>query len=40
MNWYGDLNQEQQGQYGTYLGRDSQKWKNAWNSYILALKGG
>lgn len=40
MNWYGDLNQEQQGQYGTYLGRDSQKWKNAWDSYISTLKGG
>ena len=40
MNWYADLNREQQSQYGTYLGRDSQKWKNAWDSYTQALRGG
>ena len=40
MNWYADLNQEQQSQYGTYLGRDSQKWKNAWDSYTQSLRGG
>lgn len=40
MNWYGDLNSSQQSQYGTYLGRDNQKWNNAWVSYTNSLKGG
>lgn len=40
MNWYGDLNSSQQSQYGTYLGRDNQKWNDAWVSYTNSLKGG
>lgn len=40
MNWYGDLNAKEQTDYGTYLGRDNQKWKNAWTSYINSLKNG
>lgn len=40
MNWYGDLNASQQRQYGTYLGRDNQKWNDAWVSYTNSLKGG
>lgn len=40
MNWYGDLNSSQQNQYGTYLGRDNQKWNEAWVSYTNSLKGG
>lgn len=40
MNWYADLNQTQQSQYGTYLGRDNQKWNNAWTEYTNSLKSG
>lgn len=40
INWYGDLNAEQQQQYGTYLGRDEAKWKQAWDSYMNALRTG
>lgn len=40
MNWYGDLNQFQKTSYGTYLGRDNQKWNQAWVSYTNSLKGG
>ena len=39
-NWYADLNSSEQSKYGTYLGTDSQKWHNAWTSYINSLKGG
>lgn len=39
-NWYADLNSSEQSKYGTYLGTDSQKWNNAWTSYINSLKGG
>ena len=39
-NWYADLNSNEQGKYGTYLGTDNQKWHNAWTSYINSLKGG
>ena len=39
-NWYADLNAAEQLKYGTYLGTDSQKWSNAWASYISSLKGG
>ena len=40
MNWYGDLNASQQQPYGTYLGRDNQKWNDAWVAYTNSLKGG
>jgi hypothetical protein len=40
MNWYGDLNAKEQANYGTYLGRDNQKWKNAWTAYTNSLKNG
>lgn len=40
MNWYGDLNGDQQAAYGTYLGRDNQKWLAAWNQYTEALRTG
>ena len=40
MNWYADLNEMQQRPYGTYLGRDNQKWGNAWSAYTNSLKGG
>lgn len=40
MNWYADLNSKEQLNHGTYLGRDNQKWNNAWVSYTNALKGG
>lgn len=40
MNWYGDLNSDQQANYGTYLGRDTSKWSNAWTNYTSALRSG
>lgn len=40
MNWYGDLNNDQKANYGTYLGRDVSKWSNAWSNYTSALRSG
>lgn len=40
MNWYGDLNADQQVPYGTYLGRDNQKWIGAWQAYTGAIRSG
>lgn len=40
MNWYGDLNNDQKTIYGTYLGRDVNKWGNAWSNYTSALRSG
>lgn len=40
MNWYGDLNNNQKTNYGTYLGRDVSKWSNAWSNYTSALRSG
>lgn len=40
IDWYGDLNQAQRNEWGTYLGRDNQAWGNAWANLITALKSG
>ena len=37
---YGDLNSDQQASYGTYLGRDNEKWNNAFVSFATAHKNG
>jgi hypothetical protein len=34
------LNEEQQKEYGTYLGKDEVAWNNAWNRYTASLRGG
>lgn len=39
-NWYGDLNEEEKAQYGTYLGRDNAAWRNAWVNFTNSLKQG
>ena len=39
-SWYGDLNQDQQGTYGTYLGIDNGKWANAWQTLMNSFKTG
>ena len=39
-NWYGDLNAKEQQKYGTYLGRDAEKWGNAWVSFTNSRKDG
>ena len=40
MDWYGDLNINQQEQYGTYLGRNNEAWTKAWNTLMQNLKSG
>lgn len=40
IDWYGDLNQAQRNEWGTYLGRDNQAWGNAWINLMTALKSG
>lgn len=40
INWYGDLNNDQKTNYGTYLGRDISKWSDAWANYTSALRSG
>ena len=37
---YGDLNAAQQANYGTYLGRDGEKWNNAFISFATAARNG
>ena len=39
-NWYGGLSEDEQKNYGTYLGRDNAAWKNAWITFTNALKQG
>lgn len=43
QSWYGDLNQKERLNYGTYLGASPESnttWNNTWNSYIKSLHGG
>ena len=40
INWYGDLNEKERSEYGTYLGRNNELWNNAWINYTNSLKGG
>ena len=40
MNYYSDLNPQQQQNHGTYLGTDNQVWANAWNKLMDSLKTG
>lgn len=40
MNYYSDLNPQQQQNHGTYLGTDNQVWANAWNKMMDSLKTG
>ena len=40
IDWYGDLNEAQQSEYGTYLGRDNQAWTKAWTNLMNSLKSG
>lgn len=40
MDWYGDLNKSQRNEWGTYLGRDNQAWRNAWVNLMTVLKSG
>lgn len=38
--WYGDLNEQQRQEHGTYLGKDNVAWNNAWKNFTNSLKGG
>ena len=38
--WYGDLNEQQRKEHGTYLGVDNVAWNNAWKNFTNSLKGG
>jgi hypothetical protein len=38
--WYGDLNEQQRREHGTYLGADNVAWNNAWKNFTNSLKGG
>ena len=40
MNYYSDLNPQQQQNHGTYLGTDNQVWANAWDKLMDSLKTG
>ena len=40
ISWYGDLNDQEKLKYGTYLGKDNQTWRNAWNNLMASFRNG